>query len=154
MAFQHKLKHFREMHKLSMEDLANALKENYNLDINKNKISRWENGSDPKVKDVQYVAYFFNVSPIELIDLELEIKENSDVDLNLGLKIKKLRKDQQLTQAELAKLLGVAPTTVSAWERDANKPLMDKLSSMCKLFNVPVSYFFEGEGSSCRSEKE
>lgn len=63
----------------------------------------------------------------------------------LGEKIKKLRKEKRLTQSELAKILDVAPTAVSAWERNANKPLMDKLSIMADLFEVPVSHFFERE---------
>jgi len=63
--------------------------------------------------------------------------------VTVGEKIKALRKEYKLTQDELAKKLGVAPTAVSAWERNANKPLMDKIMVMAELFNVPFTHFFE-----------
>ena len=72
----------------------------------------------------------------------------------LGEKIKKLRKEKRLTQSGLAKILDVAPTAVSAWERNANKPLMDKLSVMAELFEVPISHFFEKEMESNVEEIE
>ncbi|MCO7175527.1 LexA family protein [Sporolactobacillus kofuensis] len=65
--------------------------------------------------------------------------------MKLGEKIKSLRKREGLTQADLAKKLGVAPTAVSAWERDDNRPLMDKLSILSKIFGVSVTYFFDKE---------
>lgn len=58
-------------------------------------------------------------------------------------KIKHLRKRNEFTQADLAKRLGVAVTTVSTWERGGNRPLMDKIALMSDLFNVPISYFFD-----------
>lgn len=63
--------------------------------------------------------------------------------LTVGETIKKLRKDKGLTQKELAEKLDLAPTAVSAWERNANKPMMDKLSIMAKLFDVPISTFYK-----------
>ncbi|WP_148315696.1 helix-turn-helix transcriptional regulator, partial [Anaerococcus hydrogenalis] len=58
-------------------------------------------------------------------------------------KIKRLRKENRMTQAQLAKKLGVAPTTVSSWERNDNNPLMDNITLMAEIFDVPVSYFFD-----------
>lgn len=63
--------------------------------------------------------------------------------MTVGEKIKALRKQNKLTQEELAKKLGVAPTAVSAWERNANKPLMDKIMVMADMFDVPFTHFFE-----------
>lgn len=63
----------------------------------------------------------------------------------VGDKIKKLRKDKRMTQKELALKLGLAPTAISAWERNANKPMMDSLSVMADLFNVPITHFYETE---------
>lgn len=63
--------------------------------------------------------------------------------MHVGQKIKQLRKAHKLTQEELAKILDVKPTAVSAWELGRNKPLMDKLDMMAHYFGVPISYFFE-----------
>lgn len=65
--------------------------------------------------------------------------------MKVGDIIKKLRKERKMTQAELAKRLGVAPTAVSAWERNENRPLMDKLAMIAEMFDVSVQTFFEGE---------
>lgn len=62
--------------------------------------------------------------------------------MELKDKIKLLRKQNGLTQSELAKRLNVASTSVSSWERGANKPLMDKIEVMAQMFGVPLSYFF------------
>lgn len=65
--------------------------------------------------------------------------------MNVGDKIKELRKKHKLTQADLAKKLGVKPTAVSAWEGNHNRPLMDKLTLIAEMFEVPITYFFDVE---------
>lgn len=54
----------------------------------------------------------------------------------LALNIKKYRKLAKMTQKELAKSLGVAPTAISAWEVGRNKPLMDNIRQMALIFGV------------------
>ncbi len=51
-------------------------------------------------------------------------------------KIKELREKAKLTQAELADSLGVKRVTVAQWERGENKPRIDTLIKMSKLFQV------------------
>lgn len=63
--------------------------------------------------------------------------------MELRYLLKELRRKNNITQSELADKLGVVPTTVSAWERGANKPTMDKVTMMADLFQVSVSSFFE-----------
>lgn len=63
--------------------------------------------------------------------------------MELKYLLKELRRKNNITQSELADKLGVVPTTVSAWERGANKPTMDKVTMMADLFQVSVSSFFE-----------
>ncbi len=65
--------------------------------------------------------------------------------MRVGDIIKQLRKAQKMTQAELAEKLKVKPTAVSAWERNENRPLMDKISTLAELFNVPITHFFEAD---------
>lgn len=65
--------------------------------------------------------------------------------MKVGDVIKSLRKEHRMTQADLANKLNVAPTAVSAWERNENRPLMDKLTILAELFNVPISRFFDVE---------
>ncbi|WDF81865.1 helix-turn-helix transcriptional regulator [Lacticaseibacillus pabuli] len=59
--------------------------------------------------------------------------------MDTGEAIKKLRKEHHQTQAELGKILGVASTTVSSWERGAAFPLMTTAKAMAELWNVPIT---------------
>lgn len=59
--------------------------------------------------------------------------------MDIGSQIKALRKAHSYTQASLANVLGVKPTTVASWEQGRNKPLMDKVQKMSMIFNVPIA---------------
>lgn len=65
--------------------------------------------------------------------------------MDISNRIKELRKSHHYTQAHLAELLGVKPTTVASWEQGRNKPLMDKVQRMATIFNVPISEVVEEE---------
>lgn len=65
----------------------------------------------------------------------------------LSENIKTYRKLNNLTQVDLAKLLGIAPTAVSAWEVGRNQPLMDNVERMASIFNVKKSELL-GESNS------
>nr|DAT56245.1 MAG TPA: helix-turn-helix domain protein [Caudoviricetes sp.] len=51
-------------------------------------------------------------------------------------RIKELREKACFTQAELAEYLGVKRVTVAQWERGENKPRVDTLIKLSKLFKV------------------
>lgn len=53
-------------------------------------------------------------------------------------KLQKLRKEKGYSQEELADLLDVSRQSVSKWESGTTYPEMDKLLSLCKIFNVTL----------------
>ena len=53
-------------------------------------------------------------------------------------KLQKLRKEKGYSQEELADLLDVSRQAVSKWESGTTYPEMDKLLSLCKIFNVTL----------------
>ncbi|WP_349517293.1 XRE family transcriptional regulator [Leuconostoc mesenteroides] len=59
--------------------------------------------------------------------------------MDISQNIKLYRKQNGYTQVDLAKLLNVKPTAVSAWESGRNKPLMDKVTLMANIFNINIS---------------
>lgn len=59
--------------------------------------------------------------------------------MDISQNIKFYRKQKGYTQVDLAKLLSVKPTAVSAWESGRNKPLMDKVTLMANVFNINIS---------------
>ena len=49
--------------------------------------------------------------------------------------------ENNLTQAEFAKRIGVKPGQVSEWLKGKAKPGYDSLKAMCLAFSVPADYF-------------
>ena len=58
--------------------------------------------------------------------------------MNFKDNLKKLRKDNNLSQEELAEKLNVTRQSVSKWESGAAYPEMDKVIQICKMFNVNI----------------
>ncbi|NLB52051.1 MAG: helix-turn-helix transcriptional regulator [Syntrophomonadaceae bacterium] len=56
------------------------------------------------------------------------------------MRLKELRKKAELTQRELAGLLGVAQNTISQWELGEREPDNDTLKSLAKFFGVSTDY--------------
>lgn len=63
----------------------------------------------------------------------------------LGLTITKLRKQQGMTQAELAKNLNVSSKAVSKWETGLGYPEITLLPKLAAVFGVSVDYLITGE---------
>ncbi len=58
--------------------------------------------------------------------------------MNFNEKLQKLRKEQKLSQEELADKLDVTRQSVSKWESGQTYPEMDKLLTICKIFNCTL----------------
>lgn len=55
-------------------------------------------------------------------------------------RLKTLRKDKKLTQAEAAELFGVSRTCYSSWELGQSCPPLNDLFSLCIFFNVSSDF--------------
>ena len=55
-------------------------------------------------------------------------------------RLKKLRKENNMTQTELAKALGVSGGTVAMWETDKRKPSFEMLEKLSEIFDKQLSY--------------
>ncbi len=56
--------------------------------------------------------------------------------MQIGMNIKKLRRERDLTQEELAEALGVTPKAISAWECDRSAPDLSMIPLLCRIFDV------------------
>ncbi|UCG11410.1 MAG: helix-turn-helix domain-containing protein [Deltaproteobacteria bacterium] len=72
-------------------------------------------------------------------DVERRAKGRAD----LGLRLKALRTKRGLSQTELAKLVGVTPSTVSQVESNLIYPSLPALLKMAEILSVDVSSFFQ-----------
>ena len=58
--------------------------------------------------------------------------------MNLSENLKKIRKDNNLSQEALAEKLGVSRQSVSKWESGLAYPEMDKVLQLCEMFNLNI----------------
>ena len=62
--------------------------------------------------------------------------------LNLGMKIRELRRRDSRTQEALADALGVTPQAVSRWEQGGSYPDMELLPAIANYFGVTIDELF------------
>lgn len=54
---------------------------------------------------------------------------------NIGKNISSLRKDRNMSQAELAKAVGVGRSTISSWETDRTEPSMQDVEKIAQVLD-------------------
>ena len=62
-----------------------------------------------------------------------------------GKKLKFLRKKVKITQANLAKKLGISPSTVGMYEQGRREPESKMLVKIAEFFNVSVDYLVDSK---------
>lgn len=67
--------------------------------------------------------------------------------VDFSVRLKQLRKDKHLTQAQVAKRIGVTASMVSSYETDIRLPSFDVMVRIADLFGVTVDFLL------CREDK-
>ena len=67
--------------------------------------------------------------------------------VEFATRLRQLRKDKHLTQAQVASRIGVTPSMVSSYETDIRLPSYDVMMRIADVFGVTVDYLL------CRQEK-
>ena len=60
-------------------------------------------------------------------------------------RIKKRRREKNLTQQELAELVGISPMTERRWEWSERVPRVDELIKLAEVLNTTTDYLLKGE---------
>lgn len=63
--------------------------------------------------------------------------------MSFGKTIKKLHRDREMTQEQLAEILSISPQAVSRWETDMAMPDISLIAPLCNLFNVTSDELLE-----------
>ena len=58
-------------------------------------------------------------------------------------KLRGLREDNDLTQQQIADILGTSQTMYARYERGANEMPIHHLITLCKFYNVSADYFLD-----------
>lgn len=64
---------------------------------------------------------------------------------SLQEKLRGLREDNDLTQSQVAQLLGTSQTMYARYERGANELPIRHLITLCRLYNISADYFLGTE---------
>ena len=62
--------------------------------------------------------------------------------MTIGNKIYELRQEKQLSQMQLAKMVGVSQKAIHYWERDVNEPKASYIVALVKAFDISYDEFF------------
>ena len=67
----------------------------------------------------------------------------SDIKNKFGKRLRKLRRNSDITQEELAEKIGVSSNFISQLERGINAPSFEVLAKLAEVFEVPVRDLFD-----------
>jgi transcriptional regulator with XRE-family HTH domain/KaiC/GvpD/RAD55 family RecA-like ATPase len=79
------------------------------------------------------------------LTIVFEDEKRSSGKIELGLRLKEVRSKRGLSQTELAKLVGVTPSTISQVESNLIYPSLPALVKMAEVLSVEVSSFFQAK---------
>jgi transcriptional regulator with XRE-family HTH domain len=98
---------------------------------------------------------------IKLYDTpELETPMNDETDwygpdaATFGDRLAGAREAAGMTQAQLARRLGVKKATIADWENDLSEPRANRLSMMAGMINVSIMWLLTGEGEGMEAPLE
>lgn len=72
----------------------------------------------------------------------------------IGCFLKKLRKENNITQEQFAEILGVSNRSISRWETGTNMPDLDILIQLADYYGVELTEILDGERSSENMDKK
>ncbi len=58
----------------------------------------------------------------------------------IRFRLKELRKEKEITQKELAKLVNKSSTAVASWEQGLSEPCVNDIRLLCRIFDVSADY--------------
>lgn len=61
----------------------------------------------------------------------------------MGTKIAALRKQKEITQEEMAKMVGTSAQAISKWERGKNYPDIELLPIIASFFGISIDNLFD-----------
>lgn len=134
-----RLKDVREDHELTQKNMAEILK------TSQSNYSRWEKNTKiiPLIKLNDFCNYF-KISMDYVSGLTNEKKAiDSNITLNKKIvanRLKEVRKENNLTQMDLAHILNTTQSTISAYEKGETLILTVFAIDICKRFDISLDW--------------
>lgn len=132
--FGEKLKELREERNLSQKELAQK------TGLSIGSIQGYEQGQyNPKLEAIAKIADALEVELDNFYDVLLQRGEN----VSIGGKIKAMRLQNGVSQAALAKCLGVSTSMICQYEVGKRKPKVETLSRIAGALGVDLKIFYD-----------
>lgn len=80
-------------------------------------------------------------------DFDIKIRNN------VMRRLIECRKEKGLTQAEVAKIIDLKPTTVASWEQGLSLPSIQALYRLSKFYKKTISYMYGEEDNGGPNEE-
>ena len=78
------------------------------------------------------------------LTVSFETEKHTTDQIDLGTRLREFRMKRGLSQTELAKLVGVTPSTISQVESRLIYPSLPALLKMAEVLSVEIGTFFQG----------
>lgn len=128
----------REEFEMTQEELGGI------IGVKKYSISNWERGKEIiPLEKLNAISNYYNVSLDYILSLskDKKIVNKNELDkVQIGLKFKKIRIMNNLTQRELAKILHTTHSVIWSYETGRNMILTAFAYDFCKKFNVSLDW--------------
>ena len=60
--------------------------------------------------------------------------------MEFNVRLKELRKEKNVTQIEIAKMLNMSKMAISHWENGNSEPSIEQLKVLARFFDVSIDY--------------
>lgn len=128
----------REESEMTQEELGRI------IGVKKYSISNWERGKEIiPLEKLNAISNYYNVSLDYILSLSKDkriVNKNELDKVQIGLKLKKIRIMNNLTQRELAKILHTTHSVIWSYETGRNMILTAFAYDFCKKFNVSLDW--------------
>ena len=147
-----KVRYLREEQELTQKKIGNL------LGVDHSTYASWERGRDLfPLKQLLILANFYHVNIDYITDLSHKKKyQNEKFEINKELmaqRLKEIRKENNLTQIELAQKLNTSHSAISDYERGNRIPPLIILYQLSRQFNISIDFML-GLNDSKYLEKE
>lgn len=94
------------------------------------------------------------IGRVQPVDIVYFLSRRNIMKNSFSKNLKKLRKEEGLSQEQLAELLGVSRQSVSKWETSDAYPEMDKILFLCNEFNLNINDLLNGDITEVKHKNE
>lgn len=130
-----RLQELMEMYNLKQADVVKK------TGLDKSTISYYLSGKrEPAQDNIFTIANAFDVNPAWVMGYDVPM-QNTNARHTQNI-IRELREELHISQAELAEMLDVSPSTVSMWETGKRFPVRESINVLANILNADIDYIY------------